>query len=516
MVKQINIKCRPEDFQRLEWLQRILGNKLHIDPHKIADFRILKYSIDARGDYVLYNVKLEYSLRHKLPAKSYQSFKPQNVENAPKVFVVGFGPAGMFAALRLIERGFKPVIFERGKAVEDRKKDIVALHRNAGVNPDSNYAYGEGGAGTYSDGKLFTRSRKRGDRNYVLNVLHQYGAPVDILQNARPHIGTDKLPHIIKNIRNAILDAGGEIHYNSRVTDFRISDDKFSGVILQNGDLITGKKLVLASGHSARDMYSWFDVNSYPLEAKSFAVGVRVEHPQELINSIQYGKDRHNPNLPPAEYNFAVQTGGRGVYSFCMCPGGSIVPASTEENAIVVNGMSNSKRNLRWANSGFVTGVSNEEACRVLQDDNVLSGMHLQELIEKQAFLNGGNGLYAPAQRLSDFTSGHLSSNLPESSYSPGLVSSPLHFWLPDFISDALRKGVKRANGLLRGFLTNEAIVVGVETRTSSPVRIPRDKESMEYIGFKGMYPAGEGAGYSGGIVSSAVDGLVVADHIHV
>ncbi|MGC9331164.1 MAG: NAD(P)/FAD-dependent oxidoreductase [Bacteroidales bacterium] len=374
-------------------------------------------------------------------------FTPQNVENAPEVFVVGFGPAMMFAALRLIESGFKPVIFERGKAVEERKKDIAALHRNAGVNPDSNYAYGEGGAGTYSDGKMFTRSKKRGDRNYVLNVLHKYGASADILINARPHIGTDKLPHIIKNIRNAILDAGGEIHYNSRVTDFRGSDDKFSGVILQNGDVIPGKKLILASGHSDRDICSWFDVNSYPLEAKSFAVGVRIEHPQELINSIQYGKDRYNPNLPPAEYNFAVQTGGHGVYSFCMCPGGSIVPASTEDNAIVVNGMSNSKRNSRWANSGFVTGVSNEEACRELQDDNVLSGMYLQELIEKQAFLNGGNDLYAPAQRLSDFTSGHLSSNLPENSYRPVLVSSPLYFWLPSFITEALKEGIKKPTG---------------------------------------------------------------------
>jgi uncharacterized protein len=514
MLNTISIKCRPWDFQDDERLKRNLGKQLKTHPRKIKDFRVLKYSIDARGKFVFYNVRIEYSLLQKLPDQPQQIFKPQNVEHAPAVLVVGFGPAGIFASLRLIERGFKPVIFERGKAVEDRKKDIVALHRNAGVNPDSNYAFGEGGAGTYSDGKLFTRSKKRGDKNYVLNVLHQYGAPDDILINARPHIGTDKLPHIINNIRQAILDAGGEIHYNSRVTGFNIAGDQFVGLILHNGDVVEGKKLILACGHSAREIYSWFDANSYPLEAKSFAIGVRVEHPQELINSIQYGKDRHNPNLPAAEYSFAVQTGKRGVYSFCMCPGGIIVPASTEENTIVVNGMSNSKRNLRWANSGIVTSVSSEEACHVLKNDSVLSGMHLQSLIERRAFLNGGSGLDAPAQRLTDFISGRLSPDLPESSYKPGLVSSPLHFWLPGFMSEALCDGLKKVNCLLNGYLTNEAIVVGVESRTSSPVRIPRDKSRCEYIGFKGLYPAGEGAGYSGGIVSSAVDGVMVADHV--
>jgi len=514
MVKTISIKCRPEDFHDDERLKKNLGKQLNIHPPQIKDFRIQKYSIDARGKFVFYNVRIEYSLQQKLPDQPQQIFKPQNVEHSPEVFVVGFGPAGIFASLRLIEKGIKPIIFERGKPVEARKKDITSLHRNAGVNPDSNYAYGEGGAGTYSDGKLFTRSKKRGDRNYVLNVLHQFGAPDDILINARPHIGTDKLPQIIKNIRKAILDAGGKIHYNSRVTGFNITGSQFSGLVLQNGEVVPGKKLILASGHSAREMYAWFDANSYPLEAKSFAVGVRLEHPQELINSIQYGKDRHNRALPAAEYNFAVKSGKRGVYSFCMCPGGAIVPASTEEGVIVVNGMSNSKRNLIWANSGFVTEVSNEDACRVLKSNSVLSGMHLQSKIETEAYINGGNGLYAPAQRLADFTRGCLSPDLPESSYRPGLVSSPLHFWLPDYISDALREGVKKTDRLLKGFLTNEAIVVGVETRTSSPVRIPRDKNSFEYIGFQGMYPAGEGAGYAGGIVSSAVDGLVVADHV--
>jgi uncharacterized FAD-dependent dehydrogenase len=414
----------------------------------------------------------------------------------------------------LIELGRKPIIFEQGKPVEERKIDIANLHREAVLNADSNYAFGEGGAGTYSDGKLYTRSKKRGDRDFVLGVLHQFGASGDILIDSHPHIGTDKLSGIIQNIRKAILDAGGEIHFNTKITSFNVDAGVLKSLTTADGERIDVKQCILAMGHSASDMYQWFFDNGFPLEAKAFAMGLRVEHPQELINRIRYRHSVKNPFLPPAEYAAAVQTEDRGVCSFCMCPGGSIVPAMTEENTVVVNGMSNSRRNAKWANSGIVTEVKPEDIYQLTQDDSPLAGLKFQQWLERLASQNAGGGMTAPAQRMMDFCQEKVSADLPDSSYTAGLVSSPMHFWLPEFMTNALKSGLKQMNKNLRGFYTNEAVLVGVETRTSSPVRIPRDREGFEYTGFSGLYPVGEGAGYAGGITSSAIDGLNVADKI--
>ncbi|MFP4663896.1 MAG: NAD(P)/FAD-dependent oxidoreductase [Bacteroidales bacterium] len=514
MIKEMQITCFPGQHNKPDEIKKILSKKLNKKPEDITSVQVIKRSLDARGDKVKYNIKLNYSLDQDIPAARDVSFRPGNVTRAKEVLIVGMGPAGIFAALRLIEKGLKPVILERGKPVEERKHDIAALHRNQKVNPNSNYAFGEGGAGTYSDGKLYTRSKKRGDKEYVMHVLHQFGAPDDILVDARPHIGTDKLPGIIGNIRRAILDAGGEIHFNTLVTGFDIKNGIFAAANCADGQQYKASSLILASGHSAHDIYEWFDNNKLPLEAKSFAMGVRVEHPQELINKIRYGKAYKHPDLPAAEYNVAVQTKDRGVFSFCMCPGGSIVPASTEDNALVVNGMSNSRRNLPWANAGLVAGVTPDDVYKATGEKSALAGLQFQKETEAKAYLNGAEGLIAPAQRLGDFVRGNLSADLPKGSYSPGMVSSPVHFWMPEFLSQALRDGIKKINRPLKGFLTNDAVVVGLESRTSSPVRIPRDKDNLEYTACKGLYPAGEGAGYAGGIVSSAVDGLNAAEAV--
>ncbi len=514
MIKQTDIKCSAKHINDMAYVRRRIAERMKCTPEEIGEIRIIKRSIDARGENVLYHVNVEFVLGDGKLDYQAVKFIPQNVSTANPVHIIGMGPAGLFAALRLIEKGLKPIIFERGKPVEEREKDIAKLHREAILNTESNYAFGEGGAGTYSDGKLYTRSKKRGNRGFVLSVLHQFGASDDILIDAHPHIGTDKLSGILRNIRNAILDAGGEIHFNTKIKNFEISNHQIKAIETSAGDKINVKNCILATGHSASDIYEWFHKNGYPIEAKAFAMGVRIEHPQALINEIRYRKSVENPFLPSAEYAVAVKTEDRGVYSFCMCPGGSIVPAMTEEKTIVVNGMSNSQRNSRWANSGLVTEIKPSDIYNITKDHSPLSGLKFQQNLERLAFQNSGGGITAPAQRVVDFCKGKISANLPETSYSPGVVSSPMHFWLPEFISKALKEGLWKINKPLRGYYTNEALLVGVESKTSSPVRIPRDKVSFEYLGFSGLYPVGEGAGYSGGIVSSAIDGLNAADKL--
>ena len=514
MIKTCQINCYPDQVNNSDALRKILAQKLNKQPHEIKDFHIQRRSIDARGNRVMFTMKIEYSLSGKISKSVKDAFKPRSVSEGEPVIVVGMGPAGIFAALRLIEKGLKPVILERGKSVDERKYDISKLHRNDAVPGDSNYAYGEGGAGTYSDGKLYTRSKKRGDTEYVLRALHQFGAADDVLVDARPHVGTDKLPAIVKRMRQAIIDAGGEVHFNTKVTDFEVENKAFKAALCADGSRFEAKHLILATGHSATDIYRWFDRNNFPLEQKAFALGVRIEHPQELINKIRYGKDSRNPNLPAAEYKAAVQTKDRGVFTFCMCPGGSVVPASTENDRLVVNGMSNSRRNMKWANAGLVAGVTPQDIYKAKKDESPLAGLNFRDEMEKQAFLNGGEGLIAPAQRVGDFVKGRLSADVPQGSYSPGMIASPMHFWLPPFIAESLRFGLKKINKQLKGFITNDAVVLGLESRTSSPVRLPRVKKTYQYPGIAGMYPAGEGAGYAGGIVSSAVDGINIADTI--
>ena len=469
MIKQADIKCSAKHINNMDYVRRRIAERMKCEPDEVGDIRILKRSIDARGQNVLYHVNVEFVLGSGHLDHNPVRFNPQDVSNAEPVHIIGMGPAGMFAALRLIEKGLRPVIIERGKPVEERKRDIANLHREAVLNIDSNYAFGEGGAGTYSDGKLYTRSKKRGDKTYVLSVLNQFGASDDVLIDAHPHIGTDKLSMIMRNIRHAIQDAGGEIYFNTKVTSFEVSSGVLQAIHTEGGERIDVKKCILATGHSASGMYEWFYENDYPLEAKPFAMGVRVEHPQTLINRIRYRQSVKNPFLPPAEYAIAVQTEERGVYSFCMCPGGTIVPAMTEEKTIVVNGMSNSRRNSEWGNSGLVAEVRPEDIFKLTQDDSPLSGLKFQRELERLAFQNSGGGITAPAQRLIDFCQGKISGNLPETSYSAGLVSSPMHFWLPEFIAKALQEGLKRINKPLRGFYTNEALLVGVESRTIQP-----------------------------------------------
>jgi uncharacterized protein len=419
----------------------------------------------------------------------------------------------LFAALRLIELGIKPVIVERGKEVSQRKRDIAAIHRNEGVNPDSNYGFGEGGAGTFSDGKLYTRSKKRGDISKVLEVLFFHGAQPEILIDAHPHIGTNVLPHIISNIRNTILNAGGEVLFNHRVDDLLIEDGEVKGVVFSDGVKRKGKAVILATGHSARDVYYMLRRNGIHLESKDFAVGVRVEHPQQLIDSIQYKVPDRGAYLPPAIYSFAEQVDGRGVYSFCMCPGGMIVPAATAANELVVNGMSPSERNGKFANAGMVVEVHMGDLPSYNQYRE-LAGLKFQEEMERKCFKIAGNTQIAPAQRLADFVARKSSVDLPSTSYHPGIAASDMHSWLPSFISSKLREGFKKIDMKAFGFLTNEAKIVGVESRTSSPVRIPRDPETFEHVKMKGLYPCGEGAGYAGGIVSSAIDGEQCANKV--
>lgn len=512
MQKIINLSLSPKRASDEKYYKHDAAEFLHISEEDITSVEIVRKSIDARKKFIKINLQLQVWWGEPAVKEKFE-LNVKDVSGKSEVIIIGAGPAGLFAALKLIEKGFKPLLFERGKDVKERKKDIQVINTNKGLDPNSNYCFGEGGAGTFSDGKLYTRSKKRGDVNRILNILQLHGASNDILSDAHPHIGTNKLPGIIVKIRETIKNAGGEIYFNTRIDDIIIENDTIKGVVTQNGETVFGKAVILATGHSARDIYELLHKKNILLEEKSFAMGLRVEHPQGLIDSIQYSCKIRSDYLPAAAYNLVAQVQGRGVYSFCMCPGGFIVPASTAPDEMVVNGMSPSGRNSKFANSGMVVEIRTEDFPEK-EKYGVLAGLKFQENLEKTAFQNGGRGLVAPAQRLHDFVNGKISTSLPETSYFPGVVSSPLHFWLPEYIGKRLQEGFRVFGKKMRGYLTNEAVALGVESRTSSPVRIPRDKETLQHPQIKNLYPCGEGAGYAGGIISAAVDGERCAEKI--
>lgn len=506
MLNEADFIFSPQQLFDKKSVTKAIAEKLGVSPNEISAYRIIRKSIDARKG-VKFNVRLQIALQGETFPNLCGDFDFRDVSKSKVVTIIGAGPAGYFAALQCILSGLKPVVFERGKSVDDRKFDIAALNTKHILNPESNYAFGEGGAGTYSDGKLFTRSKKRGNVTEVLQLLHYFGADEDVLVEAHPHIGTDRLHAIMRNIRNKIIECGGEVHFSSKLTKINIADGRVNGIVINETDSYDCENLILATGHSARDVYYMLNACGVTLREKGFAMGVRVEHPQALIDSIQYKCKERGEYLPAASYSIVKQVEGRGVYSFCMCPGGSIVSAVTEPESIVVNGMSNSKRNSPFANSGIVVELRPEDFA-TYSNNKIFSGLEFQKSLESLAYRNGGGGVVAPAQRLADFVSGKISATLPKSSYVPGLISSPMHFWLPEFIGSRLREGFKMFGGQMRGFLTNEAIVVGVESRTSSPVQVVRDSETMSSLSVKNLYPCGEGAGYAGGIVSSAMDGM--------
>ena len=528
MLKQLNLRVTPNIAANEDLLTRYAAGELSIDARTIQGLRIRRRSIDARQRTIYVNLSLDLYINEMPPRLDFEPIVYPNVSNAPRVIVVGAGPGGLFAALRLIELGKRPVVIERGKDVHERRKDIARISRNHEVDSESNYSFGEGGAGAYSDGKLYTRSKKRGNVDKILRVFCQFGASTDILADAHPHIGTDKLPRIIEAMRNQIIQSGGEVHFQTRVDSFKIANNAVQGVICHDGRVFNGP-VILATGHSARDVYRYLYQAGIDLEAKGIAVGVRLEHPSKLIDQIQYhNKNGRGQYLPAAEYSFVTQCGGRGVYSFCMCPGGIVVPAASGPRQVVVNGMSPSLRNSAWSNSGIVVetrledldgelapfmteamadGTFAETHADFADPSNPLRMMYFQEALEKACWQQGNRSQRAPAQRMADFVNRRLSYDLPVSSYSPGLVSSPLHFWMPKFITSRLIEGFNAFGRKSRGFLTNEAILIAAETRTSAPVRILRDAQTLCHVRFKGLYPCGEGAGYAGGIVSAAIDG---------
>lgn len=513
MVKEADFIFSPEQLFNKEYVIKAAADKLSISADDIKDFRVIRKSIDARKG-VKFNIRLQIVTKNdKFPSLS-GAFEFKDVTKSKSIIIVGAGPAGYFAALECLLCGLKPVILERGKSIDDRKHDIAKLNREQIINPESNYAFGEGGAGTYSDGKLYTRSKKRGDINQILQLLYHFGADEDILIEAHPHIGTDKLPGIMKAIREQIISCGGEINFSKKVTGLSLHENQIKGVICEDETEFVSDRVILAAGHSARDVYHFLDEQKVELEEKGFAMGIRVEHPQALIDSIQYKRKERGEFLPAATYNLVKQIDGRGVYSFCMCPGGTIVSSATEKNQIVVNGMSNSRRNSPFANSGIVVELRPEDYY-MYSENKTFAGLEFQKQLERMAFQNSASGLKAPAQRLEDFVKGRISANLPESSYFPGLINSPVHFWLPENIASRLRTAFKEFNKQMSGFLTNEAVVVGVESRTSSPIKVVRDRETFQSVNIKGLYPCGEGAGYAGGIVSSAIDGMLAVKSIH-
>ncbi|MDB4292736.1 FAD-binding protein [Maribacter sp.] len=474
---------------------------------KDIQIKVQRKSIDARKPSIYFNYKLEVYINEPMPATSAYSFDYKDVSKAKPIHIIGFGPAGMWAALRCLELGYKPIVLERGKNVQERRRDLKAINQDHIVNEDSNYCFGEGGAGTYSDGKLYTRSLKRGDVRRVFESLVHHGATEEILVDAHPHIGTNKLPKIVQNIRETIIKFGGEVHFNTKVTDFIIADNQLKSITLSNSKEMEVHRVILATGHSARDIFYLLDKKKIPLKAKSFAMGVRVEHPQHIIDSIQYHcRGERNELLPAAAYSLVHQSKSRGVYSFCMCPGGFIVPAATAPGEVVVNGMSPSKRNNLYANSGIVVEINVDEDLYKYEKFGELRGLEYQKNLERLAFTAGGRSQVAPSQRLTDFVEGKLSADLNSTSYQPGLKSAPLHSLLPKFIGGRLRAGFAEFGKKMKGYYTAEANVVGVESRTSSPVNIPRN-EQLEHPEIKGLFPCGEGGGYAGGIVSAAMDG---------
>ena len=512
MPKIVNLILSPKQASSCEFYAPIVARELRIKQGDIALLRIVKRSVDARRGALKVNLSIEvYIDCEEQPSPLH--FDYPSVVGKPEVIIIGAGPAGLYAALRLIELGFRPIIFERGKEVIERGKDIAKIQRNQGVNPDSNYAFGEGGAGTFSDGKLFTRSKKRGDYNRALQRLVFHGASPEILYEAHPHIGSDRLPRIIASMRNAIREAGGEVHFERRVDALIIRNGRVEGVVA-GGDKVEARAVLVATGHSARDVYYMLHNSGVRLEAKPYAMGVRIEHPQQLINDIQYHRSSEMEYLPSASYSLVAQVGGRGVYSFCMCPGGFIVPAMTDESESVVNGMSPSHRNSPYANSGFVTEIREEDFAHLTEKYGALAGLVFQQQLEQAARAQAPEHQTAPAQRVADFVAGCRSANLPKSSYVPGIVSSRLDEWMPQFISSRLREAISLFDKRMRGYKSNEAVVVGVESRTSTPVRIPRDRDTLQHPEVEGLYPVGEGAGFAGGIISAALDGERVAERI--
>lgn len=542
MIHEYQLRILPEQAASEQSLKQYISREKGLDVRTINAIRILKRSIDARQRTIYVNLTIRVFVNETPSEEEFERTNYPNVEGRPAVIVVGAGPGGLFAALKLIELGLRPIVVERGKNVRERKEDLARISREHKVDAESNYSFGEGGAGAYSDGKLYTRSKKRGSVEKILNVFCQHGASPTILSDAHPHIGTDKLPRVIENMRNTILACGGEVHFQTRMESILIEGQKVKGIETNTGKTFLGP-VILATGHSARDVYRWLYAHGVQLETKGIAIGVRLEHPSMLIDQIQYhNKNGRGKYLPAAEYSFVQQVDGRGVYSFCMCPGGFVVPAASGPHQLVVNGMSPSNRGTKWSNSGMVVETrpedlllpeiqlqaepfpgSNESLTEelILRDGkqpegtvHTLAMMRFQEKLEQICWQQGNMRQTAPSQRMVDFTRKKLSYDLPATSYSPGLVSSPLHFWMPSFLSERLSKGFQLFGKSSRGFLTNEAVMIAVETRTSSPVRIVRDKDSLQHLTVEGLFPCGEGAGYAGGIVSAGIDGERCAEAV--
>lgn len=542
MIHEYQLRILPEQAASEQSLKQYISREKGLDVRTINAIRILKRSIDARQRTIYINLTIRVFVNETPSEDEFERTDYPNVEGRPAVIVVGAGPGGLFAALKLIELGLRPIVVERGKNVRERKEDLARISREHKVDTESNYSFGEGGAGAYSDGKLYTRSKKRGSVEKILNVFCQHGASPTILSDAHPHIGTDKLPRVIENMRNTILACGGEVHFQTRMESILIEGQKVKGIETNTGKTFLGP-VILATGHSARDVYRWLYAHGVQLETKGIAIGVRLEHPSMLIDQIQYhNKNGRGKYLPAAEYSFVQQVDGRGVYSFCMCPGGFVVPAASGPHQLVVNGMSPSNRGTKWSNSGMVVETrpedlllpemqlqaepfsgSNESLTEelILRDGkqpegtvHTLAMMRFQEKLEQICWQQGNMRQTAPSQRMIDFTRKKLSYDLPATSYSPGLVSSPLHFWMPSFLSERLSKGFQLFGKSSRGFLTNEAVMIAVETRTSSPVRIVRDKDSLQHLTVEGLFPCGEGAGYAGGIVSAGIDGERCAEAV--
>ncbi|MGY8988267.1 MAG: NAD(P)/FAD-dependent oxidoreductase [Flavobacteriales bacterium] len=511
MIKEIQFQVLPEQAAKIELLKKIVSEKLNVQKSEISHLEIVKRSIDARQRTIKVNLRLIVFINQEFVKKEEDFPIYKNVEGKEEVIIVGAGPAGMFAALKLIEKGKKPIVIERGKEVRERRKDLANLTKNHIVNEDSNYCFGEGGAGTFSDGKLYTRSKKRGDVNKILDVLVMHGATPEIRIEAHPHIGTNKLPKIIQNIRETILQYGGEILFDSRVIDLLFKDNKIDGIQLQNGDKIHASKVILATGHSARDIFELLHKKEIEIEAKAFAIGIRVEHTQDLIDQIQYKCKTRGEFLPPAPYSVVKQIKGRGVYSFCMCPGGIIAPCATKPGEVVTNGWSPSRRDYATSNSGIVVELKVEDFSKY-EKFGALSGVQLQKEIEQKACKIAGGTQKVPAQRLVDYTNDKLSSDIPKTSYIPGTTSALISDVLPKFIHQNIQEGFLEFGKQMKGYLTNEAVVHAPESRSSSPVRIPRSRETMQHPQIKGLFPCGEGAGYAGGIISAAIDGEKCAE----
>ena len=545
MIQEYQIRILPEQAASEEGIKRYLAKEKGLDVRTLNQVRVLKRSIDARQRTIFVNLKVRAYINEFPQDDQYVHTEYPDVSSRPRVIVVGEGPGGLFASLRLIELGYRPIVLERGKDVRERKKDLSNITKTQKVDGESNYCFGEGGAGAYSDGKLYTRSKKRGSVDKILNVFCQHGANTNILADAHPHIGTDKLPRVIENMRNTIIKCGGEVHFQTKMIRLILeSEGKLTAPDAAAGDRVIGVEavnlatgaeetyrgpVILATGHSARDVYRYLASAKIDIEAKGIAVGVRLEHPSQLIDQIQYhNKSGRGKYLPAAEYSFVTQVDGRGVYSFCMCPGGFVIPAATGPEQLVVNGMSPSNRGTAWSNSGMVVETHPEDVAQFVKEQQAiieqtemkaqensslfnlhssLQMMYFQQIVEKQCWQQGNMKQTAPAQRMADFVNNRLSYDLPKSSYAPGIISSPLHFWMPSFVSKRLQEGFKTFGKNAHGFLTNEATLIAMETRTSSPVRIIRDRETLQHVRIQGLFPCGEGAGYAGGIVSAGVDG---------